>query len=140
MREPSVAVPWVAFRVAHGQDRPPAENPGSPDRLGGCETAVSERARRPDDPRANPADSRVESLLRSPGERSRGGDARDVSVNARTDCDGAVQQATPAQGADGIGEGHGQGATGKLEVSHFAAIANPSADRRELVVERAANH
>src|SRR5919204_250937 len=135
----AVPVAFVAAGDPHRENGGPAERRRRVRSVRRGEAAVAEPRRRADDPGADRADDRVERLRRGPRQRGSEGHAFDIPAETRPDRDGHRQQLALSQRAHRVGERERKRAAGELHVGNPRA-GKTRADRRQLAVERAADH
>src|SRR4051812_45239877 len=111
-----MALPRIAFRIADGENRRPAEGTGGEHRLRHGEPAMPPRARGSHDPGPDRAENGVEPLLGRPDEGSGGRDASDVALDAGPDGDGGLDEAALTERAHRVRKGHRKRTPGNLDV------------------------
>ena len=103
--------------------------------------AVSERARRPHDPRTDRADRSVEPLPGAPGEGGRRRDGLDVTVHTRRDSDCGLGVARPLQRTHRVRKGDRKRSATDLDIRHPQPVSTPHAreDGGHLAVQGTAD-
>jgi hypothetical protein len=105
MRKTAMTLARVAFRIADGEHRRPAERVGREHRLRHGEPAVPPGACGPHDAGPDRAKNRIAPLLGSPDKGRGGRDARNVAFDARADGDGRLDEPALTERADSVREG-----------------------------------